>query len=85
MADNDRGQDKRNSVDVYLDTIAKHIRVYQGIKKEFPHLAVGADDLIRSLKQLEKDFMIVKFPEKGLNAKGTTNGGQFLPDGNEEG
>ena len=56
MADNDRGHDKLNSVDVYLDTIAKHIRVYQKIKKEFPHLAVGADDLIRSLKQLEKDL-----------------------------
>ena len=85
MADNDRGQDGVNSVDVYLDTIAKHIRVYQGIKKEFPHLAVGADDLIRSLKQLEKDFMIVKFPEKDLDAGETANGGQPLDDGNEEG
>lgn len=85
MADNDRGHDKLNSIDVYLNTIAKHIRVYQEIKKEFPHLTVGADDLIRSLKQLEKDFMIVKFPEKELDAKGTTNGGQPLGDGNEEG
>ena len=85
MADNDRGHDKLNSVDVYLDTIAKHIRVYQGIKKEFPHLAVGADDLIRSLKQLEKDFMIVKFPERGLGVGETDHGGQPLGDDNEEG
>ena len=84
MADNDRGHDKLNSVDVYLDTIAKHIRVYQKIKKEFPHLAVGADDLIRSLKQLEKDFMIVKFPEKGLDSGEAVNGGQPLDDDNKE-
>ena len=80
MADNDREHDKRNSVDVYLDTIAEHIRVYQGIKKEFPHLAVGADDLIRSLKQLEKDFMIVKFPEKNLDVVEIDHGGQSLDD-----
>ena len=85
MADNDRGHDKRNSVDVYLDTIAKHIRVYQEIKKEFPHLAVGADVLIRSLKQLEKDFMIVKFPEKSLGVGEADRGGQSLPDGDGEG
>ena len=84
MADNDRGHDKRNPVEVYLDTIAEHIRVYQGIKKEFPHLAVGADVLIRSLKQLEKDFMIVKFPEKDLGVEETDHGGQSSADGDRK-
>ena len=84
MADNIHKHNEVNSADVYLNGIAEYIRVLQDMKKLSPQVAIGADDLIRTLKQLEKDFMIVKFPEKGLDSGEAVNGGQPLDDDNKE-
>ena len=86
MADNDSKHDGVNSADAYLNGIAEYIQVLQDMKKLSPQIAIGAEDLIRLLKQFQKDFMFVDVVKKELGIAGEADEGKApLDDGNEEG